>query len=233
MTQQAITEDVTPNSATPAAAPAADVQSSDTRTNDQLGTLIEEAVDRRLTPAFQLLQSQITPLHMLQPQLEELLGSTRNTLQMVERIFAGNATEEDKRYIDEATKLQQAQTRAEKAEAAARAMTAAQITPVQDATRRFTEENVPRAERLSVRNGIPWDEIRDAAMALEVKASAKDPYALQAWDQAVEKYITDEADKRHAAAQAKVIVPAARGGGAPEPIDNISLIKRGLEGRKE
>ena len=201
---------------------------SDSYTPEELRQLIRE----ENAGFWQTVDRRIGNVEQLRPQLEEVIGSSRNTEAMVKRVFAGIATEEDKRDYEEANKLQAAEMAKTRAEAEAKALREGQTTPQQFAERDFQIAQ-QRTARLAARNGLNWNEIGNEVMAIVVDRTPSDPFAVQAWETAAEDWVIKEADKRLKAAKIPPRTPEARPVGAPEGTDSISLFKSGLEKRRK
>lgn len=208
--------------------PVQSAQSENAYTESELRRIVREEV----SDSYRTLQGQITPLQMLRPQLEEVIGSTKKVEMMVQRIFAGQATDEDRKAFEDAVKLTEAQERATKAESEAKAWKVAVKTPEEEAALTFNNDYIPRAQRFAERNGLKWPEIEKDLRGLVITRTPQDPFGLRAWESAAEDYVIKKADALHEEAQAKVKVASVAPAGTSEAGDSLSLIKRGMQQRR-
>lgn len=196
--------------------------------------IIHDVVSAEVSDAYRALQGQITPLQMLRPQLEEVIGSTRKMEIMIQRIFAGNATDEDRSAIEEAVKRKELEVKAIQSENLTKAIQESQPNPEEIASWQFRNEYIPRAQRYAAKNGLNWSEVESDVTNLVINRTRSDPFGLKAWEEAAENYLEKKADEKLKSLEDKPIkVADGRPSGESATLSSIDLIKRGLEARRK
>ena len=193
---------------------------------DELVGQIEDRIVGRLSPAFDDVAARVVALEGIRPQLEEVVGSTRELNQLWARFAknGGTLNEQDAAEVAEAIKLKQAEERATKAEgladAAVKAVPSAEKREEQRALDYYNGLIPDMAEYFEER-GLPWATFKNRiiynpdnpAYVLGTFRASDRIDGINQWKAAGRKWARDESNRQHQEEQEKLNLPDARSGG--------------------
>ena len=214
----------------------------DAASNSNAGYTVEELRDvildvlaadlnPRLDSFYRGVDQRITGLEMLRPQLEEVVGTARKTDLILQHLAKGSLSEEEQGQVGAAVTAMQTKVELDRAKAQAEAATkAAQAARPTDAALDARDFDLMKilAKQDAEREGLPWSVAEPLMDGVERRWSPGDERGWGSWRANLNTKYKAEADRRLAEQKTRTAVPDARGGGAPEKLDSISLIKRGL-----
>ncbi len=189
-------------------------QPKDTFEPDELRELMRGVVQEE-NGKFWAAVEQSTGRHIgaLRTQLEEVMGNSRRTDAMVQRMFDGQMTDADRADLDAAMGLEAEKEKLAKTEArAAAAETALQSN---DGGRAAVWEHVlDHIGRVGAAEGITDATTLQRLMPAEAKPNGKDRFGFAGVQIEWEANIRAEVDRRSKAGVRKPVVATERGGGA-------------------
>ncbi len=191
-----------------------------------------EAVDERMAPAWAAVSNRLTRIEQLAPvveglvpQLEEVMGTSRDVRRLVKDVLAGRTLDTDQlQALNDAEKLADSQRdnakrdreRAQQ-QTEIEALRKGQITVAQLAEIRHNvawDSALKDAMRQAKAQGFrDFDAVKDAVMANKRYPSANDEFGYEGWKDAAAATIMKLAATRDAEGNVTTSVPAIRGNG--------------------
>ena len=180
-------------------------------TEQQLVSIIDRVVGGHMANQQRQFDSRLTNVEQLRPQIEAVMGTSRRTEAMVQRIFRGTTTEEDVAEFEAAAKEQE--TKEEAQRAAAERDAYKDILSKQDGGEGAVwDTTLTLAMEAGLEEGL--DEATVMRLMPKSRTSAAgDQFGYKGLYRQWRKALRDEAVKNQSDAEPAVVTPGTTGGG--------------------